>query len=84
MATAWFSATTTLSAAATGRGAAGFTASPLKLTSAPARLTQLFRGSFTLAPLGRFSLVIASADTALSVASTVYVKVSVLVPDPPA
>src|SRR5438132_908351 len=56
---------------------------PENVFTAPERLAATPAASLMLAPVGRLTPVIASADVSLSVDATVVLKVRALVPEPP-
>ena len=56
---------------------------PEKVVTAPARFAATPDESLMLAPLGRLTWVMASAEVLVSVDATVVLKVSALVPEPP-
>ena len=56
---------------------------PANVFTAPARFAATPDASLMLAPLGRVTPVMASADVLVSVNATVVLKVSALVPEPP-
>jgi hypothetical protein len=74
MVTAWFSGVSAVSATALGGepvDVPGLIARPVKVATAPARLAGLPLVSVMLAPVGRFTPVMARAGSDLSVLATV-------------